>query len=156
MEIGGLPLHPLIVHTAVVFTPVAALLAITYAVVARWRWLTRWPTGVATVVALGSVYLSRLSGAAFLEQRPELAPLVQVHEDRAELLVWLMVAFFVVVAAAVLLLGSTSPLPSGRGGRAAPAPWLGVVLPILVVLAALAVLVQVVLTGDAGSRAVWG
>ena len=35
MEINGLPLHPLAVHAAVVFGPLAALLALAYAVLLR-------------------------------------------------------------------------------------------------------------------------
>ncbi|HZJ05070.1 MAG TPA: DUF2231 domain-containing protein [Nocardioidaceae bacterium] len=156
MELGGLPLHPLVVHAAVVFTPVAALLAIVFAVVPRWRWLTRWPAGLAALASLGAVWLAKVSGKSFLEERPELAPLVKVHEQRGDLLGWFVIGFFVVVAAAVFALGSESPLPSGRGARAAAAPWVDKLLPILVVLASLAVLVLVVMTGDSGSRAVWG
>ena len=156
MEIGGVPLHPLVVHAAVVFTPLAAVLAIVFAVVPRWRWLSRWPTGVAALVALGSVFMARLSGEALLEARPGLEPLVRVHEERAELLSWFVIAFFVIAVTAVLMLSSTSPLPSGRGARTAPGPAsIGELLPVFVVLSALAVIVMVVLTGDAGSRAVW-
>jgi len=156
MELGGLPLHPLVVHAAVVFTPLAGLVAIVFAVVPRWRWLTRWPAGVTALAALGSVVISKLSGQSFLDQRPELAPLVRVHQERAELLLWFVIGFFVIVAAAVWMVSSTSPLPSGRGARDAAVSWADRVLPILVVLSSLAVIVQVVLTGDAGSRAVWG
>lgn len=155
MELGGLPLHPLVVHAAVVLTPAAALLAIVFAVVPRWRWLTRWPAGLAAAAALGAVFFARVTGEGFLEQRPELEPLVKVHEERAELLLWLVIGFFVAASAAVVLLGSTSPFPSGKGARTAAASWLSTVLMVLVVLAALAVIVQVVRTGDAGSRAVW-
>ena len=44
MEIAGLPLHPLVVHAAVVLIPLTALLAVAFAVLPRWRWLVRWPT----------------------------------------------------------------------------------------------------------------
>jgi len=156
MEIDGVPLHPLIVHAAVVFTPLAGLLAIAFAVVPRWRWLSRWPTAVGALAALGSVLLAKLSGESFLDARPELAPAVRVHQDRTDLLMWVVIGFFVIVAAAVWMLGSTTPLPSGRGARDSVASWTDKLLPILVVLSSLAVIVQVVLTGDAGSRAVWG
>src|SRR5680860_849197 len=115
MELGGLPLHPLVVHAAVVFTPVAALLAIVFAVVPRWRWLTRWPAGLAALASLGAVWLAKVSGKSFLEERPELAPLVKVHEQRGDLLGWFVIGFFVVVAAVPappLPRGSTSCCPS--------------------------------------------
>jgi hypothetical protein len=37
MELGGLPLHPLVIHAAVVFGPLAALCALGYALLDRWR-----------------------------------------------------------------------------------------------------------------------
>ncbi|HET6625323.1 MAG TPA: DUF2231 domain-containing protein [Nocardioidaceae bacterium] len=156
MEIGGLPLHPLVVHAAVVLAPLAALVAIVFAVVPRWRWLTRWPAVVTALIAAGSVFAARLSGEDLLDARPELAPLVAVHEDRGELLLWVTLGFAVVVLVAAWMLGGSTPLPNGRGARTSAVPIVDTVLAVLLVLAALAVLVQVVLTGDAGSRAVWG
>lgn len=157
MDIAGLPLHPLIVHAAVVFAPLAALVTAVFVLVPRWRWLTRWPTVVSAAVALVSVLAARFSGDYFLEQRPELAQLVRVHQERGELLMWFMIGFFVLVAFAGWALRSSTPLPSGRGGRDTRlAPVLEKVLPAVVTLTAVVVLVQVILTGDAGSRAVWG
>ena len=43
MEINGLPLHPLVVHAAVVFGPLAALAALAYVVLPAWRDRLRWP-----------------------------------------------------------------------------------------------------------------
>jgi hypothetical protein len=103
MEIAGLPLHPLVVHAAVVLIPLSALLAIGLAVLPRSRWLLRWPTAVASVLAIALGFLATTSG--------EVARRV-VYADK--------------------------------------------VLPVLLVVAALVVLVQVVLTGDSGARAVWG
>ena len=110
MEINGLPLHPLVVHAAVVLGPLGALTALAYAVVGRLRDRLRGPMVVMAVVATGTIVAAYLSGNDFLAGRPELRrnPTVLTHQDRAELLVWL------------------------------------------------AVLVQVVRTGDAGTRAVWG
>ena len=54
MEINGLPLHPLVVHAAVVFLPCAALLALVYAAVPRWRWAVRWPMVGLTAVGAGA------------------------------------------------------------------------------------------------------
>ena len=51
MEIGGLPLHPLVVHGAVVFTPLAALALIVFAILPRYRYLTRWPAAILAVIA---------------------------------------------------------------------------------------------------------
>jgi hypothetical protein len=156
MTVGGLPLHFLVVHAAVVLTPIAVVLAVVFAVVPRWRYLTRWPAAVTTVLAVVSVWASRLSGESFLASRPELGPAIRTHEERGNLLSLLMIAFTVVLAVAVWSLGGRSGLVSGAGAREPRVAVLERVLPVLVVVAAVLVLVWVVLTGDAGARAVWG
>jgi len=156
MEIAGLPLHALVIHAAVVFTPLAVLSALVFALVPRWRYLTRWPTAVLAVVALGSVWLARLSGQSLVEARPELAQLVETHQSRGTVLSWLVILFFVVVAVAVWSLPGESGFAGGAGARTSRVTALDKVLPAAVVVAALLVLVWVLMTGDAGSRAVWG
>lgn len=143
MEIGGLPLHPLVIHVAVVFGPLAALCALAYALIGRWRDPLRWPMVALALVATGSIVAAYLTGRNFLESRPELGtnPLVQTHEARAKLLLWVALAFGAVSVVAGWLharIGATQ-----------------VVLRAALAVAALAVLVQVVRTGDAGARAVW-
>lgn len=144
MEINGLPLHPLLVHAAVVFTPLAALTALVYALVTRWREKLRWPMVVLAVVATLAVVAAFLSGKSFLDSIPALAerPIVRTHEERAELLLWLTLGFGAVALVSGWLHARSGPV--GLGLRA------------LLAVAAAAVLVQVALTGDAGSRAVWG
>ncbi len=156
MEITGLPVHPLVVHAAVVLTPLAAALAVAFAVVPRWRYLTRWPLAVTTVAALASVWVSRLSGESLLESRPEIRQLIRTHEERAELLSLLMIGFTIVVAVAVWGLGGPSGLLSGRGARDTRVAVLDKLMPVLLIVGAVAVLAWVGLTGDAGSRVVWG
>jgi hypothetical protein len=156
MEIGGLPLHPLVVHAAVVLTPLAVLAVVAFALWPRHRWLTRWPTVALTLAAAGSVVVARQSGQALVEARPELERLVTEHQDRANVLVPLMLGLLVIVAVGAWSLGGPSALASGAGARESRVAALDKVLPALLVLAGLAVLVMVVLTGDSGSRAVWG
>ena len=156
MEIAGLPFHALILHAAVVFAPLAVLVAVVFALLPRWRYLTRWPTAVLTLIALVTVWLSRISGHSFVEARPELAPLVAEHQERGDLLSLLTILFAVVVAVAVWGLGGPSGLVSGRGAVASRSKAVELGLGAAVVLTALLVLVWVFLTGDAGARAVWG
>jgi hypothetical protein len=54
MTVAGLRLHPLVVHAAVVFTPLSALLVVGFAVLPRWPWLTRRPARLTTLAALGA------------------------------------------------------------------------------------------------------
>ena len=156
MHIAGLPLHPLVVHAAVVLTPLAALAAVVFAVVPRWRYLTRWPTVVLAAAAFVSVWVSRFTGNSFLNERPQLRQLVVTHQSRGRELSLLMILFLVVVVVAAWALSGPSGLTTGRGAREAPVAALDRVLPAVLVVAAVLVLVWVVLTGDAGARAVWG
>jgi hypothetical protein len=156
MEIAGLPLHPLVVHATVMSVPLSAALAVLFAVLPRWRWLTRWPTAVLAVGALALSWLSTQSGEALVEARPELERLVEEHQERGELLANAMIAFALLVVLACWSLAGTSALASGRGAQESRLPALEKVLPPVLVLAALGVLVLIVLVGDSGARAVWG
>ena len=143
MDVAGLPLHPLVVHAAVVFGPLAALTALAYVAVPRWSGRVRGPMVALAVVATLSIVAAFVSGNGFLEANPRLAqePWVAIHQDRAGVLLWLAVGFGLVALAAGWL--HDRPGMPRTLARAA----LG--------LLALAVLVQVVLVGDAGARAVW-
>jgi hypothetical protein len=156
MTIVGLPLHPLVVHAAVVFTPLAAMLVIAFAVLPNWRWLTRWTATGTTFLALASVYVAKVSGLSLLKSRPYLRELVATHEHRGKILFLLMIGFMVITAVGAWTLGGPSGLASGRGARESKVAVLDKVMPVLLVAAALAVLVSVALTGDAGARSVWG
>jgi hypothetical protein len=156
MEFLGLPFHAIVLHAAVVFAPLAAVLAVAFAFVPKWRYLTRWPTAALTLITLVSVWLSRLSGQSLLASRPELAPLVKEHQERGETLSLLTIAFTVVVAVAVWGLGGRSGLASGHGEVATRSVALDLGLRVAVLVTAVLVLVWVFLTGDAGARAVWG
>ena len=156
MEFAGLPLHPLVVHAAVVLIPLTALLAVGFAVLPRWRWLLRWPASAAAVLCVPLAFVATQSGKSLEGARPELARLVRQHASYGQLLANLTIGLAVVVVVAAFLLPGPSPLVSGRGERISRGPVLDKVLPALLVLAAVVVLVQVVRTGDSGARAVWG
>ena len=143
MEISGLPLHPLVVHAAVVFGPIGALTALAYAVLPRFRDRLRMPMLALALLATGSVVAAYLTGRNFLASRPELGreAMVDTHEARARLLLWLTLGFGLVAASAGWM--------HARAGVAR------VAVRVLLGLSAGAVLVLVVLTGDAGARAVW-
>jgi hypothetical protein len=161
MELNGLPLHPLVVHAAVILGPVTALTAIAYAVLPGWRWLIRWPMVALAVATAGAVFVSKLAGEALLDARfsnaPEaVADQIAVHEDRGTLLLWVSLAFLVIAVVAALTVGGPSALATGAGARDSRGTAVTVGVLALVVVGALALLVMTVLTGDAGSRAVWG
>ena len=158
MEINGLPLHPLVVHAAVVFLPLASLLALVYAAVPRWRWATRWPLVGLTAVALASIMTAYFSGRNFLDQRPELKQLsaVKLHQERAAVLFWVTIVFALLVGLAAWGLGGPSGLASGRWARGRHNPLVERSLVALLVIMSIVSLAMVIQTGDAGATAVWG
>jgi glucan phosphoethanolaminetransferase (alkaline phosphatase superfamily) len=153
MEINGTPLHPLVIHAVVVFVPLAALAAIALAV-PRYRWLARWPALIFTVIATAATYVARSSGHDLEHERHLESPLVHTHEEWADRLMIAMWVFAVLVLVAFWVLPHVTRLAGGRD-REAKIAALEKPLMLLVPLAAIAVLVLVVLTGDAGARAVW-
>jgi hypothetical protein len=155
MEIAGLPLHPLVIHAAVALTPLAVFLAVVFAVRPQWRYLTRWPTAVAALLALGAIWAARITGNALATSRPELGQLVQDHAARGKVLSLVIILFTVVVGVGVWGLGGQSGFTSGIGERSTKVAVFDRVVPALIILVSLAVLVYLFLTGDAGARAVW-
>jgi hypothetical protein len=143
MEINGLPLHPLVVHAAVIFGPLAAVAALAF-LVPRWRDRLRWPMVVLSVIATGAIVLAYYSGGDFLDSKPELrtSPQVQTHKELGDQLLWIGLAF----GAVAVVTGWVN----ARSGA------LRVVLDVLLAVAALVLLVWVFRTGEAGARAVWG
>jgi uncharacterized membrane protein len=155
MEFNGLPLHPLVVHLVVVLGPLAALAGLAYAFVPAWRWLLRWPlVALAVLTAVASV-LAVAAGESLLEARPQLAPLVEDHQEWGELLRIAALAYVGAVALGAWALGGPSALASGRGARETN-PVFGVPAVVIVAVASVTLAALVFLAGDSGSRAVWG
>jgi uncharacterized membrane protein len=148
MEINGLPLHPLVVHVAVVFGPLAALAALAYVAVPRHRDKLRWVTLALVLIATASIWTAYLTGESFFESdrfagmRGEALERIEHHEELAETLRLVTSGFAIVTIAATWLHDRTGPLR--------------IVLGALVAVGAVATLVWTVMTGDAGAQAVWG
>lgn len=145
MEINGLPLHPLVVHATVVFTPLACLAALLY-LVPSLRDRLRWPLLVLVVMSVGLVWIAFYTGGDLREDRlstatGDLAERLDEHEDLAGILRWVASGFGAVSLLAVWL-------HDRRGAVRA-------FLTVLVLAGAIATLVYVFLTGEAGSRAVY-
>jgi uncharacterized membrane protein len=154
ISINGIPAHPLVVHAAVVLVPLAILFAAGYAIWPRRRWQTRTPAVVLAIAAAVSVQLASMTGDQLKHRLHENTALIHTHERYAG---YLQTAMWVLAALMVLAwwaLPHENPLPdkdhrSGVGALARP-------LVVLVPVVSIVALVLVVLTGDAGARAVWG
>ena len=94
-------------------------------------------------------------GAAFSQRMPTLQKLVDLHEQRGNLLFWFCLAFAVIAVVAVLVLAGPSALASGKGAKATKSKPLELVTSAAVVVIGVLIIWQTIRTGDAGAKAVW-
>jgi uncharacterized membrane protein len=157
MTIAGLPLHPLVVHGAVVLAPLAALIALAFATVPRWRWALRHVALVSAIIAAASVQIAAMTGDALAASESPVSKLVHIHEAWAgdlQFSAWVLAG---AVASAWWLIPHESPLPNHARPRrnVGMAALLERGVLVAVPIVALATLTLVVITGHAGAEAVW-
>jgi len=172
-EINGLPLHPLVVHAVVVLVPLTALIAVLF-LVPRFRRSLRWPMVVLALVSLASTFVARQSGlnlkkvlvppqSAGSAPNPLLDP-IDRHQHLANQLWYIVIVFTIIVLIAAYVLrpdDELGPFPAHRGdpdseqGETSLDTVIRAIVAALVVVGAVAVVVQTVRTGEQGSRAVW-
>lgn len=158
--VGGLPVHPLVVHAAVVLTVVACLGLLVLLVVPRWRLVYGWLTWATLGAGSVAVLVSKFSGE-------RLADHVGLPADHSEWADRLVVATAVLDLLATAWLGTvllahrrfrtgqhatesgSSPvaLPRRRG--------LTTALGVLTALGSVLVLALSVATGHSGATAAW-
>lgn len=141
-EVGGLPLHPLVVHAVVVLVPLAAVgLIVMASSGARSK---RYSPAVMIVAGLGaaSAFLAMVSGQAF---RKSLGMSKQQHFEYGEYLPWVALVLFAVIVVLALL------DRQGGGKRSG----LGTILAIVGMVVAIGAIVLTVLTGHSGAALVW-
>jgi uncharacterized membrane protein len=172
--IGGLPLHPLVVHAVVVLLPLAAVGTVAIAVVPAWRRRFGILVALAATAATAMVPVATNSGEALMRR---VGPPAGNHDALGGQLLWFALPLAVLVWLLVLadvrarrpVPASPGPGAAARGGNAPDAPrvrpgtpavrsghGLVTVLAVLAVLSALAALFQVYRVGDSGARSVWG
>lgn len=146
--LGGIPVHPLIVHAVVVLIPLAALGVIAVSLVPRWRGRFGVLVVAAAAVSTALVPVATESGENLEEVVGESARLER-HAELGEGMIWGAIPLLV-VAAVLWWMG-------WRADRDRPVPrWLALVVPVLGVVIAVVALVQVVLVGHSGAESVWG
>ncbi|MGC4749699.1 DUF2231 domain-containing protein [Micromonospora sp. DT201] len=160
-EFMGIPAHPLVLHAAVVFVPLLALLTIGYALVAPIRPHTRWVLGLLALGAPVAALLAKLSGDAFFERMraanrvtPEFVPTLETHQEFGDSTLWATIGLAIVALALVRFVppraAETSATDGSRSGRV-----LTPALQVLALVAAIVTVYYVVRTGDSGAKAVW-
>ena len=156
-NLGNLPLHPLVVHAVVVGIPLAALVAFLFAFPKTRSW-ARWPLAITVIGATGATYVAKQSGLA-LEAALGIKPgnpvgdLILKHSLLASQLFWIMIVFSIIGLLNVFVVSRRSAGSTDSGAQQ-PAI-VRIVLPILLVAAAVVALVWIVRIGDLGAHAVW-
>jgi hypothetical protein len=176
-EVFGIPMHPLLVHAAVVFVPLQILAAFAYAIVPYVRRLIAWLVVALAVVAPLAALFSKLSGDAFRARLvrngtvgPPVLDKISQHSSYGNNTLYFSIGLSVVMLAlvAVQVLRSRRPATAGvaagdgeeahKGASEQPAKGSIVVAAVLTV----AVLVvgaftgyYVFRTGDSGAHIVW-
>lgn len=139
-SVNGLPLHPLVVHAAVVLIPLAGVLALLMVVVPRFS--TRFGPLVAVLAwgAVGAALVAKETGE-MLQNAVDKAP--RIHVESGDLMPY----FAVAQAALITLLW----LADRRGGRGI----LGILVALVTVVAVVATGYWTYRTGDSGAGSVW-
>ncbi len=177
--VGGLPLHPLVVHFVVVLLPVAALGALLVAVWPAVRRRFGWLTVAAAAVAAALVPVATTSGNNLqrglenLQQGLGDNPLINRHAELANLMIWWAIGLFVAVAALMVVhtvaerqARPSVPAEDGGGGGVATATrtstgrTTGLTVALVVAMLATVGLavgtgIHIYRVGDAGARTIW-
>lgn len=147
-ELGGLPLHPLVVHVVVVAIPVAAVAMV---VLAFWGSAARrygWLVVAALAVSTAASFVAARSGQALADT----VGVSATHQLWGSFLPWIATAALVVSLAWWVVVLRTTGQTAGAGSNSGARVAMGAVA-ALVVLAAGAV---TVLVGHSGAESVWG
>jgi hypothetical protein len=148
MEVFGIPLHPLVVHAAVVLVPLVALGTL---IVAFWPTALRRFGWVLTVLSAGGLIgaiLARESGEELFESMGEEAS--STLDRHMTLGNWVFVPTLVMTVALLAMM-----LLTWRRQADARPGWLYWASAVVATLAAVASLVLVIMVGHSGATAVW-
>lgn len=149
--IDGLPLHPLLVHAAVVLLAVNGGVLIVAAVVPQFRRWLSWGLPALGVLTAVTTWVTRLEGEKFLGGRE----MVGVLGDHAHWGAWAGIVSIILGITTVVFWLSSLPAITER------LPWLSTPV-VRIVLAVLAIGVGVtaitvdILAGHSGATSVWG
>lgn len=156
----GIPLHPLVIHGAVVFIPLAALCSIIVGIRPSWLRVLKWPTVALALLGAGFLMASRVTGQALYRSvvgaRAPSSTLGK-HAELVDLLAQVALPLFALMLLAAWFLpkqnGWAAHQPPRRSRFVELVSWL---LRIALCSIGVGVIVVTILVGDAGARSVWG
>lgn len=144
--INGIPVHPLVVHVAVVFVPLAALGVIVMAFAPKFSRRFGWLVSLAALVAAGSSFLAKEAGEQLA------ARIGEPGFNHAELgdVVPVLATLLLIVTAGLWLMDRRADRDGATARRG-----LRIAVAVAAVLVALVNLVWIYRVGDSGAKSVW-
>lgn len=149
MTVAGLPLHPLVVHAAVVLVPLAVVALAATGWRSTWRVTFALPVALSAAVAWVFAFLASQSGDALGEQLEDLSQAarrpIHNHEEYGQV---------AVITALLFTLGAVGLWLAQRYAGRLPA-WAPTAVYAVASLAGIGAVVAMTLAGDTGARLVW-
>jgi hypothetical protein len=154
MELAGLPLHVLLVHFVIVLVPLTAVCAVA---VPLWPAARRRLGIVTPLLALANVVLVPVvtDAGAWLQARVPSTPLIQEHAALGHGLYPWVVALFVFASLQWAWFFFFDREGSPRRPSRAVRMTVIAALAVVAVILAVGTIIDVVMIGEAGSRAIW-
>lgn len=152
--ISGLPVHPLVVHVAVIVLPLSALAFVAIVLVRRLRRSYGWLTLLGLFAGTAAAVAAKESGEALATRVGTPA----THASYGDLLPLIGAVLAIVALVWVVMQRQSARRAAGAGASGEPARDSGAVkvLGAVGIVAAGATLVMTVLVGHSGAEAVWG
>lgn len=143
-SVAGLPLHPLVIHAAIVLIPLAAISALVMSYLPSFSRRYGKLTLVIAIVAQLSLFLAKVTGEAFEEI---LDKDVGNHAELGEIAPFITLPMVALIYLRWRL---------DRSGANVGSPWVRRLTSLALIVASLASIVIVVLVGHSGAESVWG
>ena len=148
MEFLGIPVHPLVVHAAVVLVPLVAIGTLLIAFWPKARIRFGWLTAILSLGGIGATFLARQSGEELFESlNEEASPTLSSHMSWGNQAFWPAIVMAVALFAMMLI-------TRGRKAEDRSSVWYWVSA-VVAVLAAVVSLVMIIKVGHSGATAVW-
>ncbi len=142
--VAGLPLHPLVVHAAVILIPLVAITALIMSYLPSFSRRYGKLVFIVAIIAQISIVIAKLSGQAFEER---LGKDIERHADFGE------IAPFVTLPMVFLIYLRWR---MDRSGATVGSAKIRRLVSLALILASLAALVMTILVGHSGAESVWG
>lgn len=157
-EFLGVPAHPLAIHAPLVLVPIAAIVAVVFAVRADWRRRVGWFAPATVFVLVAMLYVAKESGEAANNMEPSIVfGDIDRHQELANTTFVLSIVWLVLTVALAVWdrMGATRSRALSAGVAASNSEWVGVALSVVTAIAAVVTTIWLLRTGHAGSESRW-